>query len=437
MKNYSILIGILAFLNSPILGQKIHSSFTHPKMDTLWIKNLFRAHKSEFGSILADTQKLEVQIIYTQINRDKNNHPHFKRFSYQLNPRNYFYPASTVKLPLTALALEAIQKLRDFGLRAGSHMHTDSAFRKEIRQYQDTSSINHEPSLAQYIREILLVSDNNAYNRLYEFLGPDYINKALHQKGFPSAQIIHRLEVGDDSIQARTLNPIQFLNRDDSLLKFPLRLNSKPQLGYFYNTLKGKGYFQYHGNDSLLVLKPFNFRGKNGISLEDEQNILMSIVFPGYSPTIGFQLTDENRKFLLKYMSMFPRESHHPYYPASKYPDNYGKYILYGSDSALQIPKSIRIFNKIGQAYGYLIDNAYVVDFSKKIEFIVSVVINTNIDQIYNDNKYAYSTLGYPFMRNLGKYLYESELKRKRTYIPNLEEFKMDYSKEDEANFNP
>jgi hypothetical protein len=71
------------------------------------------------------------------------------------------------------------------------------------------------------------------------------------------------------------------------------------------------------------------------------------------------------------------------------------------------------------------------------IEFIVSVVINTNIDQIYNDNKYAYRTIGYPFMRNLGKYLYESELKRKRTYIPNLEEFKMDYSKEDGANFNP
>ncbi len=91
------------------------------------------------------------------------------------------------------------------------------------------------------------------------------------------------------------------------------------------------------------------------------------------------------------------------------------------------VPKNIRIFNKVGDAYGYLIDNAYIVDFDKGVEFILSVVINTNTDGIYNDGKYEYKTLGYPFMRDIGQAIYHYELGRKRKFKPNLAEFRFQY----------
>jgi hypothetical protein len=237
--------------------------------------------------------------------------------------------------------------------------------------------------------------------------------------------------VGDDSLSARTLNPMYFLQNRDTLLKIPLRVDPKPKPNPFQNTLKGLGFYQFHGRDSVLIHKPFNFSEKNGLSLEDEQNILLSILFPSDSPVPGFNLSKQNRNFLLKYMSMFPSESVHPRYPFKKYPDNYAKFLIFGSDSSIKIPRNIRIFNKIGQAYGFLIDNAYIVDFDRNIEFVLSVVINTNTDQIYNDDHYAYSSLGFPFLRNLGKYIYDQEIQRKRKVIPNLDEFKRDYTSPD------
>jgi hypothetical protein len=63
------------------------------------------------------------------------------------------------------------------------------------------------------------------------------------------------------------------------------------------------------------------------------------------------------------------------------------------------IPKNIRIFNKVGDAYGYLIDNAYIVDFENKVEFMLAAVINVNTDGVYNDGVYAYDSLGFPFFK--------------------------------------
>ena len=98
-------------------------------------------------------------------------------------------------------------------------------------------------------------------------------------------------------------------------------------------------------------------------------------------------------------------------------------------DNKKPIPRSIRIFNKVGDAYGFLLDNAYIVDFEKKIEFMLSVVIYCNADGIFNDDKYDYDEVGYPFMANLGKAVYDFEVKRKRKVKPDLSKFVITYDK--------
>ena len=85
------------------------------------------------------------------------------------------------------------------------------------------------------------------------------------------------------------------------------------------------------------------------------------------------------------------------------------------------------IFNKVGDAYGYLIDNAYIVDFDNGAEFMLSAVILSNTDGIYNDGNYDYQTLGYPFMKNLGQLIYNYELQRKRVHKPDLSAFQFAY----------
>jgi hypothetical protein len=82
----------------------------------------------------------------------------------------------------------------------------------------------------------------------------------------------------------------------------------------------------------------------------------------------------------------------------------------------------------VGDAYGFLLDNAYVVDFDKKIEFIVTAVLLCNEDEIFNDEKYDYESIGFPFYKNLGKVIYEFEANRPKKHLPNLDHLRFNYS---------
>ena len=81
----------------------------------------------------------------------------------------------------------------------------------------------------------------------------------------------------------------------------------------------------------------------------------------------------------------------------------------------------------MGNAYGFLVDAAYIVDFRNNIEFLLSAVIYCNSDGIFNDDNYDYEKTGLPFMKNLGRVVYEYELKRKRKNVPDLRTFQFTY----------
>jgi hypothetical protein len=125
-------------------------------------------------------------------------------------------------------------------------------------------------------------------------------------------------------------------------------------------------------------------------------------------------------------MSMRPGESVSPVYQQPEYWDNYVKMIYYGTDRSNPDP-NIRTFNKTGTAYGYLIESAYFADYSNNIEFLVSAVIYCNSDGVFNDNKYDYALVGYPFFKQLGRAIYDHELKRQRKVPPDLTAFKFQY----------
>ena len=70
----------------------------------------------------------------------------------------------------------------------------------------------------------------------------------------------------------------------------------------------------------------------------------------------------------------------------------------------------------MGRAFGVLADCAYVVDFKNKIEFCVTAVIYCNEDDVLNNDRYQYDTIGLPFLTELGQILYTEELQREKRY---------------------
>jgi hypothetical protein len=140
-----------------------------------------------------------------------------------------------------------------------------------------------------------------------------------------------------------------------------------------------------------------------------------------------FQLSKDDYAFLYRYMSMYPTESKDPVY-LDEFP-TYCKFLYYGSKKNAPLNPNIRIFNKVGDAYGFLLDNAYLVDFDKKIEFIVTAVLLCNEDEIFNDEKYDYDSIGFPFYKNLGEVIYAYELNRPKKHLPDLSHLRFDYTK--------
>jgi len=376
----------------------------------------------ELFDIVVKNDDRRVQIIYTQIDRTKNNEPKFTDYYYHVDAARYFYPASTVKLPVAALALQRLNELDKKGLDKNSTMITEQGSASQTAAYNDPTTVDGRPTVAHYIKKIFLASDNDAFNRLYEFLGQEYINNSLHEMGYKDVQIVHRLDISLSEDQNRLTNPVRFFDTANKLLYEQPAVNSK--LVFANGDIKmGKGFIRA----GQLVNEPFDFSSKNRLNLQDLHEILRCILFPKALPRKKrFDLRSNDYNLLHKYMGMYPSESDYPPYDSSMIRDTHVKFLFYGAEPVEPIAH-IRIFNKIGDAYGFLTDAAYIVDFKNNIEFMLTATIHCNSDGIYNDDHYEYESVGFPFLENLGKAVYDHELKRVRQNVPDLSAFKFEY----------
>lgn len=392
--------------------------------------------------VLSQQDKYEIQVIYTQIDRDSQNRPEFTTYNFNVDPSRYFYPASTVKLPAVLLSLEKLNKLNIDGLTKETPMVIEKAFDGHEPVKKDTTSEDGNASVGHYAKKILLVSDNDAFNRLYEFLGQEAFNETLKSKGYRNLRIVHRLSI-PYSREENSMTPEIRFGSQQTIPKVPpyaepdrmevaetsqlytqeAQKNTSRMYAPNVSIRKGKGYQK----DGEIISEPFDFTNKNFYALTEQHELMKALMFPdAVPPTKRFDLTEDDYEFVYKYMSMLPKETTFPNYNNGEYWDSYVKFLMFGDDKK-PMPQNIRIFNKVGDAYGYLIDNAYIVDFENKVEFILSAVIHVNNNQIYNDGVYEYDKTGFPFMAELGKTIYNYELSRKKKNLPNLSRFKLKY----------
>lgn len=384
------------------------------------------------AAVLAHADSLEIQIIYTMIDRDTANRPTFRTFYYNVDSTHYFYPASTVKLPTVMLALEKLRALNVDSLDLYTPMFHDSVYAGQQSAMRDSTARNGLPSVEHYMKKILVVSDNDAYNRLYEFVGQKAMNERLRQLGYGQVRILHRLERPLSRDEHAHTEAVRFEQHGRVLYRQPMLVN-EPLIEVSPRVFRGKGVMR---NDSLIQ-KPFEFTYKNFFPLTEQHAMLRAILFPEtVPPAQRFSVGERERALVLRYMSQLPAETRYPPYATdTAYYDAYGKLLLFGRGRD-RIPPGIRIFNKEGDAYGYLIDNAYIVNFDTGVEFILSAVINTNTDGIYNDGKYDYETLGFPFLKRLGEvlYRYEHEERERPGAKPDLSAFRFTYPEDEKHN---
>ena len=363
----------------------------------------------EVKKVLDFADEHEIQIRYTQIKRGENNLPEFSSYSLFEDSEAYFYPASTAKLPIAALALQRIRELQAERINIDSNtpFHIRDRYNHPIA-LKDSTALNENLSVAHLIKKIFLVSDNDSYNFLFDFLGSDYINSELRKKGLSETSIHHKFLFGADN---QTTWEYHFIDHLDTLYYQPsIRAKQIISNGNLKAMFKGLEYI----DGEELVNRPFDFSSKNRISINDLEGILKRILFPDvFDSSERFDLLEEDYKFLKFWMSRNTLESSDPDY--SNNPDLYDSYVkffVYG-DQKGAMTDNVRIFNKVGDAYGTLTETAYIQDGASAIEFLLTATVHVNENQIFNDNIYEYDSIGFPFMAGLGRAILNYE-KNKR-----------------------
>ena len=389
------------------------------------LKSYLDSHAEVLGRVWGNPDRHEIQIIYTQIDRNQLQQPTFTSYEYGVDPNKYFYPASTIKMPLALLALEKLASLDIHGLNRKSEMVHLKGRSPQTESYAIDTVFGEVPTPERYIRKLFCVSDNESSNRLYEFLGQRYIYEQLASKGGLHNRIVHRLAAGQYDQEAnRWMNPIGFRNKQDTgWIYFQGEVyNSRPETSWQPGPfMKGKGYINAAGE---FINEPFDFSTRNAFGIRDLHEIVKGIFFEHQG--IAFNLGPSDRRFVQWCMGSYPRENN------MENKDTYVKFFIFDSDLD-QIPASIRIFNKVGWSYGYLTDISYVVDFEHNIEFMLAATVHVNDNEVFNDNQYEYQTMGLPFLNRLGAILYERELNRKREVSPDLSNLKSLFENSDEV----
>lgn len=419
-----------------------------------------------FKKVFKKFKKYRLEIVYTQINRGLNGEVSFK--NYHLGDSiSYFYPASTVKFPLAIAVYEMIQKAPFYNVNGSmklkldtvsycNHLYENTNFDYHRIQKNDTWSsiakkyritlsdfyqwnflnensvpkvnktvkIYHRkvrPSINDLISSMLIYSDNEAYNKLFEMAGGDYLTSWLSNYGFGKSSLtrkFHWCEAEEKSISVS----YDILNDKDVIIyhgneKIWSPANHSKVLGIKV----GK---QYFGKDGL-VNSPRDFSDHNRIILSDMHEMMKRLIFPpSFKASEIYQMNANSYKFLIRKLGNYPRENINPIDSIyNNYADGENIFIFNGDDTT-EINSKFRMVNIIGQAYGFSTDCMYFTDDESKTEFFLSMRIYTNKDEILGDDKYEYKEIAMPLMKKVGEYFYELEKKREKEVLPNFALFR-------------
>jgi hypothetical protein len=367
------------------------------------LQALLAATPQQFGKVLAGARACRLQILLGEVVAGPEGRPTLRR-SRLGDPRQYFYPASSIKL---AGAIAALIELNRLNAERGTAFGLDSEWRIEARFRGDTA-IDLDPSnvdggrltVRHDLRKLFLVSDNAAYNHCFEFVGRARLDSILRTAGWSSCRLWHRLSEVHPEVEHVQTRGVTLREGDRELAIPPRDLEHELANDWCTELDVGSAWMR----DGERVAGPMSFARKNAIELQELQDLLVAVVRPEIGiGRRGFpELTLAQRAFLVQALGELPRESRNPVYPEAAFPDHGCKFVLPGVRRV--VPKEhLRVYDKIGRAYGFSIENAYVEDTRTGAGFFLAAVLYTNADGVLNDDEYDYEAVADPFFADLGE----------------------------------
>ncbi len=411
----------------------------------------------EYECVFKKNKKYRFEIIYGQINRNLNKKDEIKKYRFG-DANTYFYPASTVKLPIALRTFQLINTIKknntvpsgdwylypiDTSFCGGKkYLNRQNKYLKinapisvskaanlcgmNLEKFIFTNGFNDSTvckpgeiiransspenlSVNEMISEMLMYSNNDYYNILFDFSNGE---KAIVEKDL---KIAHRFTpcIGDDVEESTAMKAIAL---PDSTVYFKERksITDRKKVIFKKGLKVGKA---VKINDNKIENRPKNFSQNNAVKLETLMEIIVKLVNPDTTENNQFySITPEQRMLLIRYLGMRPSEDKIvSSTDCINLPENYTNY-LYTGQGNYEAEKNIRIVNIVGKSYGFITDCMYFADENSKTDFFLAARIYVNEDGILNDDKYEYDEIAFPLFEKLGKKIFEFEKKRKKEF---------------------
>ena len=245
-------------------------------------------------------------------------------------------------------------------------------------------------------RKVLLISDNAAYNRLYELSGNDGVNGALRDAGSTA----RRSSIGYRSSEPRRPAPRP---RHRPARRGGAGDREHPGAHGARAGYRRRGGLELgdaHTSGGEVLAGPMSFAQKNHMPLGDLVDMNIMLLRPdlvdalrherGGKPTVGFPLSEDDRGFIRAAMASTPGESEDPRYDPQKFPADYSKFLLPGLLRVRSMDELV-VRDKVGRAYGFSVTNSEVVDLRTGRTFFLAATLYTNPNGVVGDSVYDYA----------------------------------------------
>ncbi|MGB1699898.1 MAG: serine hydrolase [Nannocystaceae bacterium] len=322
----------------------------------------------------------------------------------------YLYPASAIKVFASVGFLLWLQEQRVRVPSLGLDAEIFSCEEAQCAPIEETSDRDRSTlTIGHVIRKMHLVSNNQAFNMLFDLVGHRELHERFWGLGYKSLRVHHRMYGKGDALAQRTTPRLRIRTRDGVFIEIPERRSDlvvppTPATQLLVGRAHRKG-------GRRLVDEPMNFAQKNFVSMHDLHRLIVEIHGFGGGEKANLSLEEDLRDFLLDAMTTPAHESKNPSYP--NYQDSVRR--LKPTCSGLQAEgevSTLKCANKAGNAYGFLIDNSLIKNTATGDAVAITVGIYVNPNEVINDNEYAYDEQGRPFMAALGSQL------RRRFFAP-------------------
>lgn len=394
MTKFPITILFLLFLIFGVSAQKTKDEF---------YKSLL-GKDSLVDFVLKNRDKYRLQFIVTDIQRDQDGNEDFKTYDYTTG--EYFYPASMVKLPTAVAMMEILDSL---GLSKNCYIKMNSDVSCGNNVFAEMTQKRNIP-IQLAIEDMLSISDNYYYSLFFHAVTPKTLNDKLLDRQLVDTKIYSSFSGCPRGKEVQTHSYNLFLPDGKLANSYPRTYLDSSSYIYRLPYSKDKLVGKYQIENYKKVAKPYDFNYNLEYPLKDIHETVFRLIFPQHIDNVErFRLSFESRKYLLKCMGNFPREMKNKiYHDKNQYPDNYYKYAIIGNKPELASSGRYRIFSKIGISHGFVTESAYIVDFENQKDFMVSISIYVNDDDVMNDNLYEYKKLARPFIANFTRIIQDS-----------------------------